>query len=232
MKKGIVALTVMMLTVPLCAQSEQNSFSRAEILDIFAQFNPTVLAKAQQNKQYNAILQEFLNSYQAAPSPTSRYELVAVARNFDNSIHLQALAEAYYAKWMAAKMSGTSYEPIHQHFVEDVTDTMEKVWAVTVSLREYQLDQTKAQLKQVRADKTLSAQARQDETKRLKQDIKSLRAELKSLQKNPGQYVLSAAEDYVARAEQQFTAANEHAQQARQSKNLQVKTNNKKPVAK
>lgn len=232
MKKGIVALAVMMLTMPLYAQSEQNSFSKSEILDIFAQFNPSVLEKAKQNASYDLILQEFLNSYQAAPSPTSRYELIAVARNFDNSIHLQALAEAYYAKWTAAKMSGTAYEPIHQHFVHDVTDTMEKVWAVTVSLREYQLAQTKDELKQIRADKTLSAQVRQEETKRLKQDIKALRAELKSLRKNPGQYVLSAAEDYVARAEQQFVAANEHAQNARQSKNLQVKTNNKKPVAK
>ncbi len=232
MKKGIVALAVMMLTMPLYAQSEQNAFSKAEILDIFAQFNPSVLEKAQQNKQYDAILQDFLNSYQASPSPTSRYELIAVARNFDNSIQLQALAEAYYAKWMSAKMSGASYDPIHQNFVRDVTDTMENVWAVTVSLRDYQLDQAKDQLKQVRADKTLTPQARQEETKNLKQNIKSLRAELKSLKKNPGQYVLSAAEDYVARAEQQFAAANEHAKNARQSKNLQVKTNNKKPVAK
>lgn len=236
MKKGILAFAVMALGMPLCAQMEQESFSKAEILDIFAQLNPSVLERAEQDSQYNAILQEFLNSYQASPSPTSRYELMAVARNFDNSIKLQSLAETYYAQWQWAQMTGAQVVPGRQQFVYDVTDVMENIWAVTVSLREYQLDEAKAQLKKTRTDKTLDTHVRQEEEKRLKEEIKSLRAELKTLRKNPGQYVLSAAEDYAGRAEANFSVlsktAQNRAQAARQSRNLQIKTNNKKPVAK
>ena len=241
MKKNILALAVMVLTAPLYAQPEQDTFSRAEILDIFARFNPAVLERAKQNPQYDALLQDFLNSYQQSPSPSSRYELIAVARNFDNSIQLRGLLDTYYVLWTGAKMSGADIAPTRQKFTTDVTTILENVWAVTVSLRQYQLDEAKAQVKKVRADKSLDAAQRQAEEKRLKGEIKALQAELKTLQKNPGQYVVSAAEDYVSRAEKKFLtegfavkrqAALQHEQTARQSQNLQVKANNKKPVAK
>ena len=238
MKKGVLVLAVVALTVPLYAQPSQESLSRAEVLDIFARFNPSVLEKAQQNPQYNEILQQFLDSYS---TDISRNELIAAVRNFDNSIRLRFLLETYYTLWTGARLSGTDATPIRQKVVSDVTDVMEQVWAVTVSLRAYELQQAQTQLAQLRADHSRTDFARASEEQQLREVIKALQAELKSLRKNPGQYVLSAAEGYVAGAEEQFAAqtfapsrqpAQQYEQMARQSENLQIKSKNKKPVAK
>ena len=71
-------------------------------------------------------------------------------------------------------------------------------------------------------------------------DIEPSREEIKTLKKDPPSYVKSAAQNYVSSTEKKFIAqeeaarqaAQQKAQAAKQAKNLQVKTNNKKPVAK
>ncbi len=240
MKKTMFVLAMMILSAMLYAQPEQETFSRTEILDIFAQFNPSVLEKAQQNADYNAILESFLSSYQGSPLPTSRYELIAVARNFDNSIALKMLSVRYHQLWTAARMTGQENTATCQMFTNDVTEVMHRVWNETVELRKCQVKQTKAQLKAVGKNKELSKEERRTEKKQLKAQIQSLKAEIKTLKKNPDEYVRSAAQEYVSATEKKFVAQEEAARQAaqqkaetaKQAKNLQVKTKNKKPVAK
>jgi septal ring factor EnvC (AmiA/AmiB activator) len=229
-------LATMALSAMLYAQPEQENFSRAEVLDIFAQFNPSVLENAKQNPDYNTILETFLSSYQASKTPTSRYELIAVARNFDNSIRLQSLAVTYHQLWTASQMSGLDNTTARQAFTDDITEVMHDIWQETVNLRKLQLNETKAQLKAVSKDKTLSKEDRTAQQKQLKAQIKALKAELKTLKRNPQEYVKSAAQNYVSSAEKKFVAQEEAARQAaqqkakaaKQAKNLQVKTNNKK----
>lgn len=240
MKKTMFVLATMALSAMLYAQPEQENFSRAEVLDIFAQFNPSILENAKQNPDYNTILETFLSSYQASRTPTSRYELIAVARNFDNSIALQALTARYHSLWTAAQMSGLDNSTARQAFTNDVTAVMHDIWQETLNLRKLQLDETKAQLKSLNKNKTLSKEQRAEEKKQLKEQIKALKAEIKTLKKDPQSYVKSAAQNYVSSAEKKFVAQEEAARQAaqqkakaaKQAKNLQVKTNNKKPVAK
>lgn len=236
MKKSMFILATMALSVMLYAQPEQEAFSRAEMLDIFAQFNPSVLEKSKQNADYNAILELFLSSYQASPTPTSRYELIAVARNFDNSIALQALTARYHSLWTAARMTGQDNPAARQTFTDDVTAVMKNIWSETVSLRQYQVAQTKAQLKALKKNKEISKEERTAQKQQLNAQLKSLKAEIKTLKKNPEEYVRSAVQRYVTSTEEKFAAqeeaARQKAQAAKQAKNLQVKTNNKKPVAK
>ena len=240
MKKTMFVLATMALSAMLYAQPEQENFSRAEVLDIFAQFNPSVLETAKQNPDYNTILELFLSSYQDSKTPTSRYELIAVARNFDNSIRLQSLAVTYRQLWTASQMSGLDNAAARQAFTDDVTEVMHRVWQETLGLRQIQLDETKAQLKALGKNKTLSKEDRAAQKKQLKEQIKALKAEIKTLKKDPQAYVASAAQDYVSSTEKKFAAQEEAARQAAQKKaqtakqanNLQVKTNHKKPVAK
>ncbi len=240
MKKTMFVLATMALSAMLYAQPEQEHFSRAEVLDIFAQFNPAVLENAKQNPDYNTILELFLSSYQESKTPTSRYELIAVARNFDNSIRLQSLSVTYRRLWTAAQMSGLNNDTARRAFTSDVTEVMQSIWQETLNLRKLQLDETKARLKTIGKDKTLSKEDRAAQKKQIKEDIKALKAEIKTLKKDPQAYVASAAQDYVSSTEKKFAAQEEAARQAaqkkaktaKQAKNLQVKTNNKKPVAK
>lgn len=240
MKKSMFVLATMALSVMLYAQPGQDTFSRAEVLEIFEQFNPSVLEQAKQNSDYNAILELFLSSYQNSKTPTNRYELIAVARNFDNSIRLESLSAIYHPLWMASQMSGQDNAIARQAFTNDVTHVMQGVWNETVNLRNLQLTEAKARLKTIGKDKTLSKEDRAAQKKQIKEDIKTLKAELKTLKKNPQEYVKSAAQDYVSSTEKKFAAqaeaerqaAHQKVQSAKQAKNLQVKTKNKKPVAK
>lgn len=240
MKKSVFILASMALSAALYAQTANPSFSREEVLEIFAQFNPSVLEKAQNSAEYNSVLETFLQTYQSGKAPADKYELIGVARNFDNSIALQGLSNTYRGLWMGAKMTGTDVSAARTAFTQDVSEVMKNIWSVSVNLRQYQLSQTKAQLKAVRKDKTLSKDERAAQAEKLEFDIKMLKHEIKSLKKNSGEFAQSAAQDYVSSTEGKFEqelaaareAAAKQAQAARQTKNLQTKTKNKKPVAK
>ena len=75
----------------------------------------------------------------------------------------------------------------------------------------------------------------------LKEKIKALKTEIKSLKKDAGAQILSAVDVYVAEMDRSIAEKLEaerarmqeaSSKQVSQTKNLQVKTKNKKPVAK
>ena len=241
MKKSMFLLASLALTTALYAQTDgADAFSREDILSVFSQFNPSVLEKAQQNPQYNDWLEQFLQNYQGSRA-ASYYDFIAAVRNFDVSIDLQALTNTYYQLWLTAKMTGGNIVPLRQSFQADVTMLFEKVWAVTVMVRRYELQNLQARQKELRKDSSLSESVRRERQEQLAARIRALETELNILQKNPGQYIVSAVDNYVVNVETQFEqaafatqpkTAKAKAQAARQSSNLQVKTNHKKPVAK
>ena len=233
MKKSVFILASLTWAAMVYAQPQD--FSREDVLDVFARFNPAVLEKAKQNAAYNQILDSFLSSYRAEKNTANWYELIAAVRNFDASIQLNVLTETYHRLWLAARVSGIENQVARRAFLADITDTMEKIWAVTVQLRTYQLEQANQQFKQIREDKQ-----RQQDQAHLTREMASLKAELRALQQNPGAQIISAAQNYVDNAEAQFAAqsftverqaAEQAEQQARQTTNLQIKSNHKKPVA-
>lgn len=235
MRRTLFILAALALTPAVYAQEDSSYFTREQVLEIFSQYNPTVLEQAAQNDDYNAVLESFLAAYEEASSPTDKADLIAVARNFDNSIRLQVLTDAYLQTASAIRLMGGDASSADKLFRADLTDVFGRVWAVTVQLRTYQLAEAKAVLKTVRADKTLTKAQRSAQVGALKDEIHALKAELKSLQKNPGNAVLSAVDTYVQQVQQAASGLLQAAQQsaiASETDNLQIKSNHKKPVAK
>lgn len=234
MKHGLWVLATCLMASAVYAQTE-NSFSRQEVLDIFAQYNPSVLERAKQNPDYNAVLEDFLTSYLNGNVPADSYEVMAIARNFDNSINLQILKDIYAQLWLTAKLTGGDITPSRELFTKDVADVVTNIWAVTTQLRQVQLDDLKNQRRALKKDDSLTEQEKQVVLDALNDHIKSLKTELKSLKKNAGEQIISSAEEFVAVTEADLTAAlADMASQAAaaEAENLQVKSNHKKPVAK
>ncbi len=238
MKPHFFTLAAMILAVPLYAQTESGELSRQDVLEIFTQFNPSVLEQARQDESYRDIWEQFLEKYHVSDTPTNRWDLIALARNFDNSLRLNTATNIYQQLWLSAKLSGQDISTARQVFRQDVTSVMAQVWAVTVCLREYQLDQTK-EAQRALSQTDLSAEQRAEQKTAYANEIQRLRTEIKSLKKNPGERVLAAANQYISDVEKQLLQANfqtraaaQQTQEAHQTANLQVKHKNKKPVAK
>ncbi len=235
MRRSLFILAALALTPAVYAQADNAHFTREQVLEIFSQYNPSVLEQAQENADYNAVLESFLEAYDASSAQTERAEIIAVARNFDNSIQLQVLTDAYYQAASAARLMGGNEASAEKLFREDLTDVFSRVWAVTVQLRSYQLAEAKQSLKSVRADKTLPQAERAARIKQLQTEIRALKAERKSLQKNRAEIIMSAVDSYVLQVQQAeggLLQAARQAASASEAENLHVKSNHKKPVAK
>lgn len=240
MRRSLFILASLALSSALYAQADSARFSREQVLEIFSQYNPSVLERAKADAEYNSVLETFLASYESAGTDADRFELIAVARNFDNSIRLQALTDVYRQSALTARMTGQDVSVPARLFREDLTDVIGRIWAVTVQLREYQLQEAKKHLKTVRADQTLSAEERAAQTQAVRDEIRALKAEIKTLKKDSGEFVRSAVDAYARQTEDSvaqevnavFSAAKDSALQSSETENLQIKSNHKKPVAK
>lgn len=235
MRRTLLLLAALSLTPAAYAQGDAAPFAREQVLEIFSQYNPSVLEQASQNEDYNTVLESFLDAYEAARVPADRAEVIAIARNFDNSIRLQVLTNAYLQTLSAMQVMGGDKASAETLFRQDLTSVFSQVWAVSVQLRQYQLAEAKKALKTVRADKALSAAQRDEQAASLQEDIRLLKAELKSLKKNAGDTVLSAVDSYMQQVRQADAGLLQAAQAAAAvdgTENLQVKSNHKKPVAK
>ena len=241
MKKSMLILAMLTVSSALYAGGEDSLFTREQILDVFSRLNPAVLERAEHHEYYRQILEQFLSSYHAPVTPENQLELMAVARNFDDSIRLKILTDTYRKLWLSSKMTGADLTVARGLFTKDVSSILTRVWAVTVSLREYQLQEAKKALKAVRKDESLSLEEKKAEQARLNATIDALKTEIKSFKKYAGQQIELATQSYVTATEETLeksnfsvarSAAQQSAQQARQTENLQIKSKNKKPVAK
>lgn len=238
--KRNAALALALTFVSVSAYAQQVPFSREEVVEIFATYNPSILEQAQQNDVYQQVLDSFLDSYEAVKNDTNRYELISVARNFDNSIRLKAYTNEYARAYAALTLSGQSVEPARARLRGQVLQTIGDIWAVSVQQSEAKISDLKARRKALRADNTLDAVQKKQQRAALDKEIKAARAELKALKKDPGYSIQAATDSYLQdaqlHAQQQLQqlqqSAQETARMAAEADNLHVKTNHKKPVAK
>ena len=238
MKTKSLWLAMFALTPALYAQAEAPLFSREQVLEVFARFNPTVLDNAQKNTAYKSVLDLFVDNYQREISPAAEAELIAAVRNFDTSIRLDILTKAYRNQWLYAKMTGQPVMPVRQMFEEDLSEEMAHIWAVTVQTRKYQLNQAKEKRAQLREN---SSAAHPGEEEALQAQVSALNAEIRTLTQAPGEYVTAAIENYVDNVDRELvketfsvqrTQDEETAEQARATTNLQLKSKHKKPACK
>ena len=241
MKKSLFLLAMAVMSTALYAQGENTPLTQEQVLDVFARFNPSVLEKAKQNPTYKTTLDNFVSSIATGASSISWIDLVAAARNFENSLQLNQITKKYQQLWLAAKMSGADTTVADENFSSEVASVFSRVWAVTVQLRRYQLDQAKAERNELAHAQDKTEAEVQEAKERLNSAITLLKAEIKTLQYKPGVQIQSAAQEYTSRVQrrlqentfsvQQAQAAQDE-QAAQQSTNLQIKSNHKKPVAK
>ena len=241
MRRSLFLLATLAMSSALYAQPDASTYNREKVLDIFAQYNPAVLENAKKNADYNAILEDLAASYQAPDTEDARFELISVARNFDNSIRLHTLSEQYEEALFLSAVNGVDTSATDKYFNRQVADVLGRVWAVTVNLREEQIKEYKKQLAQVKKDKTLSSADRTAKSNALKAKIKAVKAGLKALKKDPGSQISTAAQVFGQQVQTRVqarlaalaaSAEKDAALQTEQTPNLQVKTNHKKPVAK
>ena len=92
MKKSFSVLAALMF---FSAALYGANYSREDVLALVAQYNPAILEKASADEGYNAILQGLASAYTAEKTDENFIELVALIRNFDNSLSLAAAANRY-----------------------------------------------------------------------------------------------------------------------------------------
>lgn len=236
MKRSLLLLALCALSTAVYAQSSAERYTREQVLEVFSNYNPVVLENAKNNEDYNAILEEFISSYNQPVTPQSRFELIAVARNFDNSLLLHIWENTYKQILSKGVFTGEDVSSQLENSRQDLLVILGHVWASSVQLREMQLKETKALLKQTHKDKTLSETSRDEKENLLKEDMTNLKKELKALRKNSGEQIQQIADSYVAQMEKEVASSLLSSRQTEetssQTENLQVKSNHKKPVAK
>lgn len=241
MKKSLFLLAMAVMSTALYAQGENASLTQEQVLDVFARFNPSVLEKAKQNPTYQTTLDNFVSSVSTGAVSISWVDLIAAARNFENSLQLNQVTKKYQQLWLAAKMSGAETTVADENFAHEVSTIFSRVWAVTVQLRRYQLEQAQTALKNLSNAQDMSEADFQETKGRLNREITLLKTEIKTLQYKPGVQIQSAAQEYMSRVQRQLqentfsikkNQAIQDEQAAQQTTNLQIKSNHKKPVAK
>lgn len=211
MKRGLFLLATVTLSSALYAQGIMSSQKARQIVE---DFNPQLLERASQDGAVSQLLEELITSYvakQPLDNLANRYELAAIARNFDNSIDLYKTVQDYQQA-VRYSLVGENIEPSALQYAQDrLRGIYARIWAVSVQDKTALLAQYKL----------LQDPANQD-------NILALKAELKQLQTNVGQQLTGLVQNTLAQAKARVLA--EQAERVATS-NLQIKTKHKKPVA-
>ncbi len=218
MKRSLCLLVSVTLGSALYAQGV---LSREKVESVFAQYNPSLLVTARENADVNQLLQQVLTTYAAQQLPDTlenRYTLIALARNFENSAALHWVTNAYQNAVLYSHLGGNVQDGARAAARADLQTIYSRIWAVSVQVKEalaraYQ--QARQQALQ-RGDKKAAQQ--------YAQSVQAVRADLKQLHTQVGPQLVALVQNALLSAEEQ-------AQAALQTTNLQLKTKHKKPVA-
>ena len=211
MKRGLFLLATMTLTSALYAQS---SLTSEQVRQIIGNFNPQLLEKAAQDKQVSQLVDQLVDSYlakQPANSLASRYELAALARNFDNSVALHYVTQQYQQAVRYSQAGGNTEDAVRAHAQQQLREIYARIWAVSVQNKE-----------------ALLAQYKLLKDPQYQTEISILEADLKGLKTHVGEQITNLADEALEQAKAQVLAQQTTLQEAA---NLQVKTKHKKPVA-
>lgn len=229
MQKQVWLVAALAVSSALCAQ--ENYLSGEDVLAAFQQYNPSALAKATENPVYRDILQKLVAAYHQPRTQAHEDELVALVKNFDNSIRRQALREAYFEGRTLQEMTGADLAALDQATLDGLVPLVEDILQQTLDVREMQLARQKQQLRQTKKNKTLSAEAKAQAVAQLQAQIRQTRQEIRSLKQDARQKVRATAEVYLADMRAEYEAALPRQLQAQQSAAYDIKANHKKPVA-
>ena len=215
MKRGLFLLATFTLSSALYAQ---DALTREQAQDVFAAYNPALLEKAAQDENLNQFLEDVLAGYLAQrPQDTleNRYTLIALARNFENSLAVNAALTQYKNALIYSQQGGDVQAAAREHASKILAEVYPRIWAVSVQVKEELLTQYQKELK---ADITPA------QKQGLHAAIKAVQTDLKNLHTRTGEQLTVLTQDALAQAEAQ-------AVQAQAAKSLDVKATSQKPRA-
>ncbi len=213
MKRGLFLLATFTLSSALYAQG---SLTREQARDVFAAYNPVLLEKAAQDKDLNQLVEDVLTQYVAQNPPDtveSRYTLIALARNFENSLAVNTALTQYKNALIYSQQGGEVQAAARVHASKILSVVYPRIWAVSVQVKEELLAQYKKDLK----SPAITAQEKQG----LQNAIQAVKADLKNLHTRTGEQLATLTQDALQTAETQ----------AAQAKSFDVKTSAQKPRA-
>jgi len=238
MKRSLAVLALLTLSsASLCAAENYN---REKVLALFAQYNPTVLEKAQQNADYNTILQSVAQAYNLPETDENRYTLLALIRNFDNSLDLNRLSAQYEKAFYVNVINDLDPSAIAQQFRSNLVPVFSRIWAVSVQTHKEHLKEAKAAAKALKKDASLTAKEKENALAHQKATISFLKQEIKNLKKDSASQIVDACDSYATQTEQAVlqeiaqsrAALATHNVAVKEVNNLSITSKNKKPVAK
>lgn len=240
MKRSLVVLGLLALSTASFSAAED--YTREKVLALFATYNPAVLERAQQDEAYRAVLETVASSYNVPETDENRYTLIALIRNFDNSLKISSLTGEYERAYLVHVLNQINPEAITRQFQEELTPVFKDVQRNTVQLNEWRLKETKAKLQSVRKRTDLSAQEKEQVRLALRQEISSLKKEIKNLKKDTSSQLSASVDSFISSAQAHVLQTIAHSQDAarlmeqspaaQEAENLSVISKNKKPVAK
>lgn len=239
MKKGLLLLAALAVSSALCAQENQN-LGREDVLAAFKEYNPAALEKAARNPAYNDLLNKVAAAYSAPDTDERQNEMIALVKNFDNSVRLQAAREEYFNGRTLQAVSGEELAALDARVQAELQEVVKSVFDNTLEVREIQIDRYQEQIKAVKKDDSLSKEQKKASVAELKDKIKAVKTEIKTLKKNSKQKIQDTAGVYFADIRSEYTRrqdierlrAKAQELQASQTAARDVKADNKKPVAK
>lgn len=231
MKKNVWFLAVLAISSALYAQ-ENTVLGKEDLLAAFKQYNPAALEKANSNAVYRVVLSELAAAYSAPRSVETETELISLVKNFDNSLYLQALRNAYFENRTLQLVSGASLESLEDDTWQQLFPIVKSVYQNTLEARRWQLKRYQQALKQAKKDETLSATQRAAQISLLQKQIKLTKQIIRDLKKDPQVRQAQVCDAYLAEMQAAFIGAQPQALQAEQAAIRDVKANHKKPVAK
>ncbi len=223
MRRGFFLLATVTLSSALYAQ---DILTRGAAHEVFTRYNPALLEKAAQDENLNRFVEDLLAQYVAQNLPNTletRYTLAALARNFENSLVVNAALSQYKNALIYSQQGANVQDAAREHARQILAATYPRIWAVSVQVKEDLLLQYK---------QLTHSQLTADEKQTVQAAIKAVQADLKNLRTHIGEQLVALTQAALLQAETQVAETQlKQAQQAKGSTNLHVKTNHKKPVA-
>lgn len=213
MKRGLFLLATVTLSSALYAQG---ALTRQQAQEVFASYNPALLEKAAQDDNLNQFLNHVLDEYIAQNPPNtleSRYTLAALARNFENSIAVNAALTQYKNALIYSQQGGAVQKAARAHASKALSEVFPRIWAVSVQVKEDLLAQYQRNLKAT----DITPEQRQG----LQAAVKAVKTDLKNLHTRTGEQLVVLTQEALAQTEQQVL----------QAKSFDVKTSSQKPRA-
>ena len=138
MKRCLLLLAVLAVASGLSAQGN-NKYTQEDVLAVFAQYNPAVLEEAKGNASYNEIVQALANSFQRVKTPENEAELLAVVKNFDNSLRLFLIAQAYEEGLALQQASNIDLASLDKTTQQDLLEVFQSIYNTTLQIRDEEI---------------------------------------------------------------------------------------------